>query len=268
MEASTVKGTRPQWAELAYEAIAPVYDDFTAHHDYELWLGNLLPELERHGLRRGRLLDVGCGTGKSFIPMLERGWEVSACDVSPSMLELASAKVGEAASLSVADMRDLPVLGEFELVWALDDAVNYLLSVEELEAALCGMRANLSLGGLLMFDVNTLQSYRTFFAETAVVEAKGRQLVWIGQATADTPPGSICEARFEVAAIAGGSNEGEEIEAELHRQRHFPEEEVLATLERAGLQCLEVFGHGFDAVLCQPLDDLLHTKAVYLARPA
>ena len=39
-----------QWAEQAYEAVAPVYDDFTAHHDYELWLGNLLPKLRLHGL--------------------------------------------------------------------------------------------------------------------------------------------------------------------------------------------------------------------------
>ena len=106
VEATTAGDARLQWAELAYEAIAPVYDDFTAHHDYELWLGNLLPELERHGLRQGHLLDIGCGTGKSFIPMLERGWEVTACDISASMVELARAKVGEAAALSVADMRD------------------------------------------------------------------------------------------------------------------------------------------------------------------
>ena len=31
-------------------------------------------------------------------------------------------------------MRELPVFGEFDLVWSLDDAVNYLLSAEELEA--------------------------------------------------------------------------------------------------------------------------------------
>ena len=268
MEATTAGDVRPQWAELAYEEIAPVYDDFTAHHDYELWLGNLLPELERHGLRRGHLLDVGCGTGKSFIPMLERGWQVTACDVSASMVELARAKVGEAAALSVADMRELPELGEFELVWALDDAVNYLLSAEELERALSGMRANLAPGGLLMFDVNTLQSYRTFFAETVVVEAHGRRLIWTGRATADTPPGSISEASFEVEVIAEGSHPGEKIKTELHRQRHFPEEEVLATMGRAGLECLEVFGHGFDAVLKQPVEDLVHSKAVYLARSA
>jgi SAM-dependent methyltransferase len=268
MEAITAGNARPQWAELAYEAIAPVYDDFTAHHDYELWLGNLLPELERHGLRQGHLLDVGCGTGKSFIPMLERGWAVTACDVSASMVELARAKVGEAAALSVADMRDLPEFGEFELVWALDDAVNYLLSVEELEQALSGMGANLTPDGLLMFDVNTLQSFRTFFAETVVVEARGRRLTWTGQGAPDTPPRSISEARFEVETIAEGSHPGERIETQFHRQRHFPEEEVLAAMERAGLECLEVFGHGFDAVLKQPVDDLVHSKAVYLGRLA
>jgi SAM-dependent methyltransferase len=264
VEASTAGPAGSQWAERAYEAIAPVYDDFTAHHDYEAWLGNLLPELRRHGLRGSRLLDVGCGTGKSFLPMLQRGWNVTACDISASMLELARAKAGEEARLFVADMRELPRCGEFDLVWALDDAVNYLLSAEELGQALSGMRLNLAPGGLLMFDVNTLRAYRTFFAETEIVETDGRRLVWRGQARPDTPPGSICEARFEVEA--GGAGGGtEEIEAHLHRQRHFPEAEVLALIEGAGLECLDVFGHGLDAVLKQPLDELVHTKAVYIA---
>lgn len=282
MEATTAeRGGR--WAEHAYEAIAPVYDDFTAHHDYELWLGNLLPELRRHGLREGRLLDVGCGTGKSFLPMLERGWEVTGCDISASMLERARAKAGAGAQLLVADMRELPLLGEFDLVWALDDAVNYLLSGEELGRALSGMRANLAPGGLLMFDVNTLHSYRTFFAETQMVERAGRRLVWRGQARADVPPSSICESRFEVEVVGGGGGvggsegvggegagqgPGRKIETHLHRQRHFPEAEVLELIEGAGLECLDVFGHGFDAVPKQPLDELEHTKAVYIARRA
>jgi SAM-dependent methyltransferase len=254
-----------QWAEQAYEAIAPVYDDFTAHHNYDLWLGNLLPELRRHGLRGRRLLDVGCGTGKSFLPMLEQGWEVTACDISPSMLELARAKAEGAAQLSVADMRELPVLGEFDLVWALDDAVNYLLSAEELADALSGMRANLAPGGLLMFDLNTLRAYRSFFAEVQRVERGGRQLVWRGQASTKAPPGSISEARFEVAAAAG---DDANVETHVHRQRHFPEGEVLALLEEAGFECLDVFGHGFDAVLEQPVEELVHTKVVYMARVA
>jgi SAM-dependent methyltransferase len=261
VEASAVQ-PGSQWAEQAYEAIAPVYDDFTAHHNYELWLGELLPELRRHGLSGNRLLDVGCGTGKSFLPMLGRGWEVTACDISPSMLELARGKAGEAVRLTVADMRELPVFGEFDLVWALDDAVNYLLSTEELAAALRGMRANLAPGGLLMFDVNTLQTYRTFFAETETVERDGLRLVWHGQGSSDVPPGWISEARFEVEP--GSATKGK-VETHVHKQRHFPEAEVLATIEVAGLRCLDVFGHGHDAVLKQPVEELVHAKAVYIA---
>jgi ubiquinone/menaquinone biosynthesis C-methylase UbiE len=253
-------------AEIAYEAIAPVYDDFTAHHDYELWLGNLLPELKRLGLRGNRLLDVACGTGKSFIPMLNRGWEVTASDISPAMVALARAKVGDAAELSVADMRELPDFGEFDLVWCLDDAINYLLSGEELEQALAGMKRNLGPAGLLMFDVNAMTAYRTFFAEEVVVERDGRRLVWKGRSSPDVAPGAISEASFEVLPLDGDG--GPLIEPEMHRQRHFPEAEIQAKLAAAGLECLEVFGHREDAVLKQPFDDEVHHKAVYIARLA
>ena len=263
MEASAAVQPGGQWAHRAYEAMAPVYDDFTAHHDYELWLGNLLPKVRGHGLSGRRLLDVGCGTGKSFLPMLERGWAVTACDISPSMLELARAKSGDTAELHVADMRKLPTFGEFDLVWCLDDALNYLLSEDELGEALAGMRANLAPEGLLMFDVNVLQAYRTFFAEEQRVVRGGRQLIWRGQGSADAPPGSISEARFEVE-----TEDGRPVGTHVHRQRHFPEAQVLERLEAAGLQCLDVYGHGFDAVPKQPVEELVHSKAVYIARCA
>jgi SAM-dependent methyltransferase len=245
-------------AERTYEAMAPVYDDFSAHHEYDLWITDLLKILERHGVRGERLLDVGCGTGKSFLEMLPRGWRVTACDISPAMLELARAKVGDKAELVVADMLDLPEFGEFDLVWSLDDAVNYLLSPAELKRALAGMRSNLAPTGLLLFDVNALPAYRTFFAGTEVVERGGQRLVWRGLSDPDVPPGSICESRLETAS-------GESL---THRQRHFPEAQVLAALEGAGLQCLGVYGHGLDGVPRQPLDETKHTKAIYVARIA
>jgi 2-polyprenyl-3-methyl-5-hydroxy-6-metoxy-1,4-benzoquinol methylase len=69
-------------ARDAYDVAADVYDDFTAHHDYEGWTA-LIERLARaHGLAGGRLLDVGCGTGNSFLPFLERGYQVTACDIS------------------------------------------------------------------------------------------------------------------------------------------------------------------------------------------
>jgi SAM-dependent methyltransferase len=261
MEAAVDPGSEA--AEEAYEALAPLYDDFTSHHDVDLWLGNLLVELRRHGLGGNRLLDVGCGTGKSFLPMLARGWEVTGCDISPSMLELARAKVGDTVPLSVADMRKLPVFGEFDLVWCMDDALNYLLSAEELREALSGMRANLAPDGLLLFDVNTVQIYRTFFAEVERSERGGRRFVWRGLASNDVAPSSICEARLEVETEDG---DAAPMETHVHRQRHYPEAQVLAVLREAGLEPLDVIGHGYDAVLQRPVDELRHTKMVYIAR--
>jgi SAM-dependent methyltransferase len=247
----------------AYDVLAPVYDDFTSHHDYELWIGNLMPALRRHGLQGNRLLDVACGTGKSFLPMLERGWEVTACDISAAMLELARAKAGDAVRLNLADMRQLPAFGEFDLVWALGDALNYQFALEDLASALRGMGANLAPDGLLLFDVNGLAQYRRFFTHTEVVERDGQQLIWRGQMPTDLPAGSVCEARFEVAPLPGESGT---VETDVHRQRHHPESEVRSALAEAGLECLDLFGHGYDAVLEQPFDDLVHTKAIYIAR--
>ena len=248
-------------AEQTFEAFAPVYDDFTAYNNHELWLRNFLPEARRRGLTGHRLLDVGCGTGESFLPMLERGWEVTACDISASMLERARSKAGDTtARLSVADMRELPAFGEFDLVWALDDAVNYLLSDEELRRALRGMKTNLAPSGLLMFDLNTLQAYRTFYAEEQHVERDGRRLTWRGQGSTEAPPGTISEAHFEHETPDGA------VATHVHRQKHFPEAEVRVALEAAGLECLAVYGHDFDAVPKQPLEELVHSKAVYFSR--
>jgi SAM-dependent methyltransferase len=255
-------------AETAYEAIAPAYDDFTAHHNYDAWLRELLSHLERQGLSGRRLLDVGCGTGKSFIPMLDWGWEVTACDVSPAMVELARAKVGPRAKLSVADMRALPHFGEFDLVWCLDDAINYLLGREELDRALGSILPNLDpRSGLFIFDTNTLQTYRTFFAEEVEIEMNGRRMLWHGRSSADAAPGSIAEAVFEAEPLEG--DETTAIAPQSHRQRHFSEAEIVAALERCGFECLQVYGMSTDGILCQPLEEVeRHSKAAYIARPA
>src|SRR4051812_33686781 len=103
--------TPPDGARLAYDQLAPFYDAFTAHHDYELWTSALLDLARRHGLRGNRLLDAACGTGKSFEPFVRRGWHVTACDVSPEMLARAARKTGADAELHVADLNALPAFG-------------------------------------------------------------------------------------------------------------------------------------------------------------
>jgi SAM-dependent methyltransferase len=251
-------------AEVAYEAIAPVYDDFTAHHDYRDWIGKLLELGAAAGLRGETVLDVACGTGKSFLPMLEHGWKVTACDLSPSMAELARAKVGGKVRIEIADMRELPVYGSFDLVCCLDDAVNYLHSRAELEQALRGMAANMAPHALLIFDSNTVTTYRDFFGEHFDLEMNGRRLIWDGHEGKGFEPGEIAEATFAVEPLEPGT--GPSIPPELHRQRHHPESEVRAAINATGLELVALYGHHHDGNPVQPMSEPDHTKAIYVAR--
>jgi SAM-dependent methyltransferase len=245
-------------ARETYDAFASTYDDFNHRYMYERWTGKLLERAEAAGVDGDRLLDVGCGTGLSFVSLLDRGWSVVGCDISAAMIERAEARCGEEAELHVADMRALPRLGEFDLVWAVNDAINYLLAPAELQAALAAMRRNLAAGGIVLFDVNTLAAYRSFFDREVVVERGGRRLVWRGLGSSgDWEAGSIFEAGFD--------GEGVGVEPHTHRQRHFPEAEVIAAVEAAGLTCVEVTGE-LDGELAEGLDEATHTKAVYVCR--
>ena len=247
-------------AREAYETVAPFYDDFTRGYgyEYESWTNRLLTLAEAAGLEGNRLLDLGCGTGLNFIPLLERGWEVTGCDISPAMLGFARAKVGDRAKLLVTDMRSLPKLGEFDLIWAVNEPLNYLLSPEELEAALAGIRRNLAPRGLALFDVFTLKSLRALFTSEIAVEGEGRTFLWSGKESSEAVfAGSIVEATLAI--------EGDEGSAHLHRVRHLPEAEILAAIEAAGLCCGGVFGE-YEKEMYEGLDEEAHDNAVYLCR--
>src|ERR687896_710143 len=128
----------PVGAAEAYERLAPYYDELTREHDYEAWTGHLEAAANQFGLHGRRLLDAACGTGKSFLPFLRRGYDVTAFDISPGMVELARAKA-PGVELFVADLRTVEAIGRFDLITCLDDSLNYLTGDGELEAALAGL---------------------------------------------------------------------------------------------------------------------------------
>jgi SAM-dependent methyltransferase len=250
-------------AQVAYDVLAPHYDAFTAHHDYETWTRDLEALARAAGLGGRRLLDVGCGTGKSFIPFLQRGYEVVACDISPAMAAIAAAKAGGRARVEVHDMRALPRLGEFDLIVCLDDAVNYQLTAGELTRALGGMRANLAEDGVVVFDANCLATYRGFFASLSVVPGQDVVIVWRGETPLDLAPGGLAAASVQLLERGEG---GQWTEAtRRHLQRHHPEPVVRRAVAAAGLSIAAVHGMQTDGSFAAGFDELRNSKAVYVA---
>jgi ubiquinone/menaquinone biosynthesis C-methylase UbiE len=248
-----------------YDAFAPYYDDFSADSNYETWTVHVLELLREHGLRGHALLDLACGSGKSFACFLERGFEVTGCDSSRGMLEAAARRAPD-ATLVQADLRELPRLGGFDLVTCFDDSLNYLLDEDELGAAFAGVARNLRPGGLTVFDLNSVAAYRTTFASDRVTERAGVVFAWRGLGTADAGPGCAAEAQIDVFAVNPVG--AYERVVTRHRQRHFGRDRVLGLLREAGLECQAIHGVLPDASLAEPADETRHLKVLYTARRA
>lgn len=111
--------TAPPTPPAPYDAVADVYDLLTAGQAHASWLASIERLARDHGLRGRRVLDVACGTGKSFLPLLDLGYDVVACDLSGAMAALARDAARGRAAVHVADMRRLPAFGPVDLVLCL-----------------------------------------------------------------------------------------------------------------------------------------------------
>jgi magnesium-protoporphyrin O-methyltransferase len=95
-------------------------------------LALLPPDL--HGQR---VLDAGCGTGTMSIELAQRGAEVVAIDLSPTLVDHARERAEEQGVYDIdfraGDMLD-PALGTFDYVVAMDSIIHY--EVEDMVAAI------------------------------------------------------------------------------------------------------------------------------------
>ena len=107
-----------------HDAAARQWDDMYRSRA-RVWSGRPNPQLvaETAGLTPGTALDLGCGEGADALWLAERGWTVTAVDVSAVALERAAghAAASEAGSSITWLQRDLEAWapdGQFDLVSA------------------------------------------------------------------------------------------------------------------------------------------------------
>ena len=243
----------------AYESFAPYYDRFTEECKYEKWLISIEAWAIANGLAGNRLLDVACGTGKSFAPLLDRGYQVTACDLSPAMVAVARRKFGERVKVCVADMRELDWRNQFDLITCIDDAMNYLLTRRDLARALAGMARALRPGGILVFDTNSLATFRTSFAQEYEFQAGPVRYRSCGEGSPTTPAGTVSSATLEATGPDGASTT-------RHVERHWPVSELRDACSAAGLSHIRFRGQLTGCRLLGEPDEQRHTKVVCLAR--
>jgi SAM-dependent methyltransferase len=121
-----------------------------------------------------RVLDLACGTGRHSRELTRRGFEVVGVDISPELLEMAEREAAEAGleiAFLEADLRELALEDEFDLVVSLNDgAVGYFETDEEnLRTFEVVARALRGGGGHLMQLPNVLHAERNLPAKSWIV---------------------------------------------------------------------------------------------------
>jgi hypothetical protein len=120
------------------------------------------------------------------------------------------------------------------------------------------MRRNLRVGGLVIFDVNTLATYEAVFCRQFRRGGDRAEYLWRGLSDSPAEANGEFAAELEVAAA------GRVRRRSVHVQRHYSRSTIEETAEGADLVLLEVLGQSQGAVLEGNADEATHSKLVYV----
>jgi len=139
-----------------YERVQAEYYDYTSQ-GLEGDLQFYLEEARRAG---SPVLELGCGTGRTLIPIAEAGIDIVGLDLSESMLSVARDKVAllptevqNRIELVEADMRDFSLGRKFKLITIPYRAFLHLMTPEDQKAALKTIKEHLDDDGRLVFNI-------------------------------------------------------------------------------------------------------------------
>ncbi|HHL4080545.1 class I SAM-dependent methyltransferase [Burkholderia sola] len=136
-------------ADLLYTdpRLVAVYDLFNAgDRDFAFYAAVI-------GAARQRILDLGCGTGTFARRLAAAGHDVVAIDPAPAMIDYARRQPGADAVRWLACALDgLPPGAPFDTVVMTGHAFQCLLSDDDIDATLRGVRRVLADGGRFLFD--------------------------------------------------------------------------------------------------------------------
>ncbi|MBJ9963068.1 class I SAM-dependent methyltransferase [Burkholderia seminalis] len=127
--------------------LVAVYDLFNAgDHDFAFYASVIGPAPQR-------ILDLGCGTGTFARRLAAAGHAVVAIDPAPAMIDYARRQPrADAVRWHACELGSLPPAAPFDAVVMTGHAFQCLLSDDEIDTTLRGVRRVLADGGRFLFD--------------------------------------------------------------------------------------------------------------------
>jgi SAM-dependent methyltransferase len=142
---------------IAYAALARVYDLQHATYTPDVSMYQTFAGQIREQRGECRILEIGSGTGRVMIPLVEAGFQVVGVDESPQMLEIARRKLAvfpaQQYQLVQDDMRKAKLAGPFDMAFiALNTFLHNPTRQSQLDMLAAAQRY-LRPGGILVVDL-------------------------------------------------------------------------------------------------------------------
>lgn len=149
-----------------YRELAPYYDRFMSFIDYETEAEAIYRFLCQQQQAKGRILDIGAGSGGHLLPLLRRGVHVDGLDYAEEMLALLKTKIqqeGTTSNLLHDDMRSFQTDALYDVIYCFGETVHHLSDTAELADFFRCVYRSLKVGGNLLFSWRE----KTYFTELA-----------------------------------------------------------------------------------------------------
>ncbi|MDI9473010.1 MAG: class I SAM-dependent methyltransferase [Tissierellia bacterium] len=213
-----------------YNSFAQIYDQLMDDFPYD----ELIGAFSSLYTLKGRMLEMGCGSGRITQKLLPRSREYWALDVSEEMLSLAASRLGNQQGLHLMIDQGEEFSRELDVVLAAVDVVNYMQE-EEIESFFSRSFRALVPGGALLFDISTEKKIREELAENVFIyDEEEFALIWQNQ--------FVPEERGVYFDLLIFIREGERYrkEREYHFQRAWKPSEIREALFEAGFSSVEM----------------------------
>lgn len=233
----------------AYYALYSSYDRLNSETDYSAWADFFCAAFEKFGAKKiSSVLDLGCGTGAMTFELRQRGFDMTAVDISCDMLSVARQRAAETGYEDILwlcqDMRSFELYGTVDAAVCCLDGINHLCGAKDLGKCLSLVHNYLEPDGLFLFDVNTPYKFRTFYGDNDyILEDEGVTCCW--QNHYDSRRG-VCD--FYLSVFTRRSDGAWDRVDAVQRERCYTEKRLRGELARAGFEVLGFFGdYGFGA---------------------
>lgn len=187
------------------------------------------------------ILDVGCGTGRYLVPLVETGFNVTGIDNSPDMLAQCEARLndrGLSAKLVELDLMQLSETEKYDAVICMNSVISYFLDTEDILKALSLFYAALRPGGLLVLEIWNALANASLFGTTSVYKVRDGNVRVVNRQKHDYDPfRSIYRGKLDVTVVDSGKRHSFSREEVI---RVMTVGEIIAYLKAAGFANISV----------------------------